>query len=169
MEFSYDFDKQFHQTGRFPMKVFADKLVDVLERHTEEIATQWGKSVSSNARTPSFHSLNPDQYVPHAKRFYKNIGKLYFSKKPHTEEMEYFLNFAEEMYEAKVPLHEVMYALTLMRRHIWLFADFNVLFITTLDMHQAVESINRTITMFDHIIYSVIKRYGELAAAKSRR
>jgi hypothetical protein len=53
-----------------------------------------------------------------------------------------------------------------MRRHIWLCADFNVLFVTTLDMHQAVESINRTILMFDHVIYSVSQRYGELDKAK---
>ncbi len=150
------------------MKVFADKLIEVLEKHTVEISERWGKAVCTNSRTPSFHSLDPDQYVPHAVRFYKNIGKLYFSKKPHTEEMEYFLNFAEEMYGTGVPLHEVIYALMLMRRHIWLFADFNVLFVTTLEMHQAVESINRTILMFDHIIHSVAKRYGDLAAAAAR-
>jgi hypothetical protein len=150
------------------MRAFADKLIEVLENHTEAISGQWGKAVSKNSRTPSFHSLNPDQYIPYAVRFYKNIRELYFSKKPHTEETGYFLNFAEEMYGAGVPLHEVIYALMLMRRQIWLFADFNVLFVTTLDMHQAVESINRTILMFDHVIQSVAKRYDELAAAKSR-
>jgi hypothetical protein len=149
------------------MRAFADKLIEMLENHTEEISEQWGKAVSTNSRTPSLHSLNPDQYVPHAVRFYKNIRKLYFSERPRTEETRYFLNFAEEMYGAGVPLHEVIYALMLMRRQIWLFADFNALFITTLDMHQAVESINRTILMFDHVIQSVAKRYDELAAAKS--
>lgn len=149
------------------MKAFADKLIEVLENHTKEISGQWGKAVSTNPRTPSFHSLNPDQYVPHAVRFYENIRKLYFSKRPHTEETRYFLNFAEEMHGAGVPLNEVIYALMLMRRQIWLFADFNLLFITTLDMHMAVESINRTILMFDHVIQSVAKRYDELAAAKS--
>lgn len=149
------------------MRAFADKLIDVLENHTKEIAEQWGRIVSGNSRTPSFHSLNPDQYIPHAVSFYRNIRKLYHSEKPHTEETQYFMNFAEEMYKTEVPLHEVIYALMLMRRQIWLFADFNALFITTLEMHQAVESINRTILMFDHVIYSVAGRYGELAAAKS--
>ena len=100
------------------MRAFADKLIEVLENHTEKISEQWGKAVSTNTRTPSFHSLNPDQYIPHAIRFYKNIGKLYFSKKPHTEETRYFLDFAEQMYEAGMPLHEVIYALMLMRRQI---------------------------------------------------
>lgn len=147
------------------MRSFADKLIDVLENHTQEISKEWGRVVSKNPRTPSFHTLNPDQYVPHAVSFYRNIRRIYFSEKPHTEETKYFLNYAEEMYKAGVPLNEVIYALMLMRRQIWLFADFNALFVSTLDMHQAVESINRTILMFDHVIHSVAKRYDELAAA----
>lgn len=148
------------------MKAFADKLIDVLETHSREVAEQWSRAVSGNPRTPAFHSLDHDRYVPHALGFYQNIRTLYFSQKPYTEETKYFLNFAGEMYEAGVPLHELIYALTLMRRHIWLCADFNILFVTTLEMHQAVESINRTILMFDHVIYSVTQRYGELDKAK---
>ncbi len=145
------------------MKAFADKLIEVLESHTKEIAEQWSKSVSTNPRTPSYHSLHPDQYLPHALFFYKNIRKLYYKDEGREEETKYFRKLAEDMYKAGVPLNEVIYALMLMRRHIWLYADFNALFITTLDMHQAVESINRTILIFDHVIHNVAKRYDELA------
>jgi hypothetical protein len=147
------------------MRAFADKLIEVLENNTKEISEQWSKAVSTNPRTPSYHSLNPDQYIPHALFFYGNIRKLYHGEKSRTEETKYFLNFAESMYKAGVPLDEVIYALMLMRRQIWLFADFNALFITTLDMHQAVESINRTILIFDHVIHNVAKRYSELIKA----
>jgi len=150
------------------MRAFADKLIDVLQKHTLEIAEQWGRSVSTNPRTPSFHVLTREKFVPFAVEFYKNIGKLYFGERPHTAELEYFLRFAEEMHASGVPLHELIYALTLMRRHIWLYADFNVLFISTLDMHQAVESINRTILIFDYAIYGVAHRYQELAPQARR-
>ncbi len=113
------------------MKAFADKLIEVLESHTKEIAEQWSKSVSTNPRTPSYHSLHPDQYLPHALFFYKNIRKLYYKDEGREEETKYFRKLAEDMYKAGVPLNEVIYALMLMRRHIWLYADFNALFITT--------------------------------------
>jgi len=145
------------------MKAFADKLIEVLEKHTKEIAEQWSKAVSTNPRTPAYHSLHPDQYQPHALFFYKNIRKLYYKDEGRDEETKYFRNLAEDMYKVGVPLNEVIYALMLMRRHIWLYADFNALFVTTLDMHQAVESINRTILIFDHVIHNVAKRYDELA------
>ncbi len=147
------------------MKAFADKLIDVLENHTEEISEQWSRAVSTNPRTPSFHSLDPARYVHHAEQFFRNFRTLYFSEKPYREETKFFLKFAEEMYGAGVPLPEVIYALTLMRRHIWLFADFHALFLTSLDMHQAVESINRTLLMFDYVIHSVAHRYDELTRA----
>jgi hypothetical protein len=148
------------------MRAFADKLIEVLENNTKQIAEQWSKAVSTNPRTPSYHSLNPDQYIPHALFFYGNIRKFYYGKMVGDEEPKYFQNFAESMYKAGVPLDEVIYALMLMRRQIWLYADFNALFVTTLDMHQAVESINRTILIFDHVIHSIAKRYGELAKAR---
>jgi hypothetical protein len=146
------------------MKAFADKLIDILENHSEEIARQWSQAVSTSARTPSYHSLAKDKYVEHGVEFYRNLRTLYFSKPPYAEETKYFRRFADDMHAQKMPLHEVVYSLVLMRRHIWLFADFHVVFTTTLDMHQAVESINRTIQMFDHVIYSVIQRYGEIQA-----
>jgi hypothetical protein len=151
------------------MRAFADKLIEVLENHTEEVSKQWSKAVSSNPRTPSFHSLDPEKYTPHAVHFFRDIRMLYFSEEPHERESRFFVNFAKEMHAAEVPLPEIIYALILMRRHIWLFADFNALFITTMDMHQAVESINRTILMFDYIIHSVTQCYDELTKETFRK
>jgi hypothetical protein len=70
------------------------------------------------------------------------------------------------MFNKGIPLEEAVYTLILLRRHIWLFADFNVVFVTTLDMHQAVESINRTIQMFDQGIFVVTRKYGELTKSR---
>ncbi len=148
------------------MRAFADKLIDVLDRHTEEVARQWSKAVRTNPRTPSYHALPEETYVQQGISFYRNLRTLYFSTRPFPEVDDFFSRLGEEMYNKGIPLEEATYALILLRRHIWLFADFNVVFVTTLDMHQAVESINRTIQMFDQGIYVVIRKYGELAKAK---
>ena len=61
-----------------------------------------------------------------------------------------------------LPLHEALYALILMRRHIWLYAEFQAIFITAVEQHQAVESLTRTILMFDYATYVLAERYEEL-------
>lgn len=144
------------------MRVFEDKLINVTEQHAEEISNQWSKAVRSNPRTPSYHSMPQDQCVLHALDFYKNLGRIYFSEKPYTEVSDYFTKYAEERHKEGIPLHEAIYAIIMMRRHMWIYADFQAVVLTGLDQQKAVGSINKTIRIFDHGIYIVIKRYEDL-------
>ena len=144
------------------MKVFADRLIDVLEDHREEIADQWCKAVRQNPRTPTVKNMPEKECFKRAVLFYKNIIKMYFSEKPYSEVREYFSEFAEVSYKNGLPLHEALYALIMMRRHMWLYADFQAPFLSAIDHRQAVETINKTIRIFDHGIYIVAQKYGEL-------
>ena len=144
------------------MKVFADKLIDITERHKEEIAQEWCKAVRSNPRTPSFHDVPHERCIEHALKFYTNLRRIYFSPKPYTEVRDYFARYAEENFSEGIPLYETVYAMIMMRRHMWLYADFQAPFLTAIDHHQAVETINKTIRIFDHGIYLVIQKYDEL-------
>jgi len=141
------------------MKIFADKLINITERHKEEIAKQWCKAIRTNPRTPSFHRVDEAKCFEHALNFYTNLRRIYFSEKPYTEVREYFARYAEASIEEHIPLHETIYALIMMRRHMWLYADFQAPFLTAIDHHQAVETINKTIRIFDHGIYLVIQKY----------
>ncbi|MBN2179053.1 MAG: hypothetical protein JW743_06455 [Deltaproteobacteria bacterium] len=150
------------------MKVFADKLINILESHREEISQQWCKAVRSNPRTPSYHPMEKEKCVVHAINFYKNLKKIYFSEKPYAELRDYFIKYASESYKEGIPLHESVYALIMMRRHMWLYADFQAPFLTSIEHHQAVETINKTIRIFDHGIYLVIQKYLELIEDKEK-
>ena len=143
------------------MKVFADRLINVLENHKEAIAQQWCKAVRQNPRTPSFRNVPQEDCAKRAIHFYKNLIKMYFSEKPYTEVREYFSEYAEVSYKNGIPLHETLYGLIMMRRHMWLYADFQAPFLTPMDHQQAVETINKTIRIFDHGIYMVTQKYGE--------
>ena len=48
----------------------------------------------------------------------------------------------------------------------WLYAEFQAIFMTALDQYKAVESITRTIRLFDQGIYIISKKYGELEKAR---
>jgi hypothetical protein len=148
------------------MFAFADKLLEVTEQHADEISAQWCKAVKSNRHTPWFQSKKQESCTAFALDFYKNFRNVYFDEKPYRKLEKYFVNYAEESFRNGVPLEEAIYALIMMRRQIWLFADFQALFVTAMDQHRAVETINRTIRVFDQGIYIIIKRYGELEKAK---
>ncbi|MBW2675136.1 MAG: hypothetical protein JRD89_17295, partial [Deltaproteobacteria bacterium] len=60
------------------MKVFADRLINVLENHREEIAQQWCKAVRQNPRTPSLNNFPEEECLKRAVFFYKNLITMYF-------------------------------------------------------------------------------------------
>ncbi|OPY09261.1 MAG: hypothetical protein A4E66_01758 [Syntrophus sp. PtaB.Bin001] len=144
------------------MRVFADRLFDVLVQHKRDIAASWATDVRKNPKTPSFKEYTQDQCINYAVDFYENFIKVFFESKPYPEQEAYFSKYAERRFKEGIPLHEAIHALIMMRRHLWLFADMQVIFTSPLDQYQAVETITRTIRLFDHAIYIIIRRYKEL-------
>ena len=148
------------------MYTFADKLLEVSERHADKIASQWCKAVTANPRTPWFQSMKHPDCIHFAEEFYRNFRVVYFDEKPYTKLEKFFDNYAEESFRKGIPPEEAIYALIMMRRHLWLYADFHALFLTALDAHRAVETLNRTIRVFDQGVFIIIRRYRELEKAK---
>ena len=131
------------------MKAYATKLIDLTENHAEKIARQWARDVKTNVRTPSYRNIADEKIVHQATEFYHQFREMFFNDEPYQQAEKFFEGYAEQRYREGIPLHEAVYALILMRRHIWLYAEFQAIFITAVEHRQAVESLSRTILMFD--------------------
>jgi hypothetical protein len=144
------------------MKAFADKLINITRHHSGAIAKEWCKAVRSNPRTPSFHSLEEEACTQDALNFYKNLRWIYYSQRPYSEVRRFFIEYADKQHTMGIPLPESIYALIMMRRHLWLYADFQKPFLTGLSHDQVMLTVNNTIRIFDHGIYLITQRYWEL-------
>src|SRR4030065_1734437 len=141
---------------------YATKLIDLIESKAEKIAKQWAADVMKHNRTPSYHSLRKDLVIEQGVNFYRLFRQMSLAEIPYEEAKNFSWRYAEEFYQQKIPLHEALYALILMRRHLWLYAEFQGTFVTALEKQQAVESLNRTILMFEYVSYQVTEKYQEL-------
>jgi hypothetical protein len=139
----------------------AKKLIDLTEHNADKIAGQWFGDVKKNPKTPSYHDLPENKAVPMAIEFYQRFRSLFEAEKPFEQAKKVFVLYADECFEKEIPLQEAIYALTLMRRHMWLFAEFQALFTTAIEQRQAIESLNRTILLFDYAIYVITNRYQD--------
>jgi len=146
-------------------RAVADKLLDLCEYRADEIASRWYKDVSSSARTPSYHSLPREKLVLQAVSLLKSLRRIFFAENPYQEILQFLerRQYVEDTYGDRVPLHEAHYALIMLRRHIWLYAESQAVFSTVVDMYQAVESINRAVLLFDYAIYIMAQKYQEMA------
>jgi hypothetical protein len=141
---------------------YADKLLNFAEAHSTDIATEWAKALVKNPRTESYRKVREYKLVNEGELFYKSLKKLYFERNAYDIVSAYFSKWAEDQFYENIPLEEAVYALIMLRRQLWLHAEFNILFSTALDQHQAAESINRTVLLTDYAILAIIKKYKEL-------
>jgi hypothetical protein len=151
------------------MQAYAAKLIDLIESKAENIAKQWATDVMKHDRTPSYHSLSKDMVIEQGTDFYRLFRRMSLAENPYEEAKTFSWKYAEELYRKKIPLQEATYALMLMRRNLWLYAEFQGAFITVLEKTQAVESLNRTILLFDYVSYQVIEKYQELILGSVER
>ncbi|MDD4240628.1 MAG: hypothetical protein PHG54_04295 [Smithellaceae bacterium] len=138
------------------------KLLDLMANHSEAIAKQWAKDVTKNARTPFFHYLSEDYLVPQAAEFYRKLSSVYTLRDAFPTIADFMTKYSETRFREGVPLPEAFYAITLMRRHIWLYAEFQAIFINVMEQQQALDSQTRTILIFDYIVYVLTDTYVKL-------
>jgi tetratricopeptide (TPR) repeat protein len=141
---------------------YADKLLNFTEQHAQEIAKQWTKALMSNPKTTAYKKVREFKLVNQGESFYKSLKRLYFEQNMYDVAMAYFSKFAEEQFYENIPLDEAIYAVMLLRRQMWLFAEFQVLFTSALDQYQASDGINRTVLLTDYGIIAMVRKYNEL-------
>jgi hypothetical protein len=147
-------------------RALPDKLMDICEIHAPEIAGLWYKAIINNERTMSCRDLSEDILVRQASEYLQNLKKMYFAEDPfaaakHSLEATQYAKYA---YENKIPLQEAIYALIIMRRQLWLYAESQAIFFdNAIEIYQVLGSVNRTILLFDYAIYLVTQYYSQAA------
>ncbi len=144
------------------MQAYAAKLIDLIELKAANIAKQWAADVMKHARTPSYSSLPQDRVIERGVEFYMLFRQMSLANNSYEAAKTFSWKYAKDCYQEKIPLQEAVYALILLRRNLWLYAEFQGVFVSALEMQQAVESLNRTILMYDYVSYQVIEKYQEL-------
>jgi hypothetical protein len=144
----------------------ADRLMDMCRTHAETIAVLWYKAFSTNAKTKASNLMSKEGAMRHAITFYKQLKEMYFAEDcfKAVERVMDIDGFVEDFFIRGIPIEELLYAIVMLRRHIWTFADEQALYNPDIvDMYSALDSINRVILIFDYASYIVARKYREFA------
>jgi hypothetical protein len=144
------------------MKTYAIKYVELAEQHAGRMSKRWAMDVKNNTRTKTFKDLDEERITNQGVKFYHNFSKMFAEEKISEGALKYFRTYAQESYAMGIPMDEAVYALILLRRHIWLYAEFQTIFSSGIDQRQALDTLSRTILIFDYAAYEVTKEYQEL-------
>lgn len=135
------------------------KLVEMIERDAGMLAKKWLEDVRRRPETPTYHTFDPDELYRRAHLVYSQLGKWVSYETSKEEIATHYTALGAQRRKEGFALSEVIHALILTRRYIWLKVLADGFLETALELHQGLDLVNRVILFFDRAIYYTAKGY----------
>ena len=138
-------------------------FVSLIERNAEPLAKRWLEIVRADPSTPTYHHWNEQQLYSRVFKVYRHLGQsLSERKKDMSSE---YIELGRHRYEEGFGLAEVIEALIISRRVLWMKIQDDGLLDTALDLNLALALNNKVVLFFDRAIYYTAVGYEQAARA----
>ena len=129
------------------------RLVDLVERNADKLTKRWLHDVKKHPGTRTYHAYDETQLYQRAYRVYSHFGK-WMSNETTKEDIEnLYTALGRQRRKEGYELSEVIQALIITRRHVWLLVQYEGFMDTALELYQALGLVNRAVLFFDRAIY----------------
>lgn len=130
-----------------------------LRDHGEEIATMWLQDLRSGPQTPSYGAV-PDQELVNASEFaLSQVDDHFRGRASSSETAVFFYRLGEHRAAQGLPLAELVSAILLLKREIWMSARTHGVWESAMDLQRAV-NLNRELgRFFDKAVYHATAGY----------
>jgi len=142
--------------------ILATRLVKVIEKNSDIIADRWADDVSKLPYTRSYWNCSREELHERAAGVCRRVGYYLGRQLPKERLAAFYRRLGASRRAEGYPVEEVIMALRLLKRHIWLFVLQEGLLTTNIELSQALALNNRVVLYFDRAIYYVAQAYSEL-------
>lgn len=133
--------------------LISQKLVELIEHNADSLTKRWLADVQKHLDTPSYHKFNPDELYRRSYTVYSQLGKWISQETTKEDIAKYYIALGQQRRKEGFALSEVIQALIITRRHLWLKVLSEGLLDTALELYRAMELNNRVILFFDRAIF----------------
>lgn len=147
--------------------ILAKNLVHLIERDAESLAKWWLEIVRAHPSTPTFHRWDERQLYTRVYKVYSNLGQSISQRTTKKDIAREYIAMGRQRYAEGFALAEVLQALIISRRVLWLKVQADGFLDTALDMSLALELNNQVLLFFDRATYFTAVGYEEAAAARA--
>ncbi|MCF8054523.1 MAG: RsbRD N-terminal domain-containing protein [Deltaproteobacteria bacterium] len=131
----------------------SQRLVKVIEENAEELSARWIKDVLSRPETKTYKTLDPEALRKRIQLVYSQLSQWISQETEKEKVAAYYTAMGAQRHKEGFAISEVVYALILARRHIWLQVLSSGMLDTALQLNQALELDNRVVLYFDRAIH----------------
>lgn len=143
--------------------LLSDRLVAMVEAHSDHIAQAWLRDVQTNRSTPTYHHFDRELLYHRVflviSHFSDWLGGSYHGQ----DIISYYMHLGRIRKREGFGLSEVISALSLTKKHIWEFALSQGMWDKTIDIYTIMELERRISLFFDRATYHVAKGYEQPA------
>ncbi|MBI4454555.1 MAG: RsbRD N-terminal domain-containing protein [Acidobacteria bacterium] len=139
--------------------MIAQKLIHLIEAHATELAGRWLRDVQKNQETPTYHHFPEDNLHERAYDVYCQLGKWIETESHQRRIGEIYTKLGAERYREGFRLSEVVQALILTKRHLWMFVLEQGFFDSALELYQAQDLYNSVDLFFDRAIHFTVRGF----------
>jgi hypothetical protein len=149
------------------MEYISNKLVELIEQNAKQLSTNWLNDVTKHPDTPTYHTYDEEKLYNRAFDVFSRLSK-WISKETSKEEIyEHYFALGVQRCHEGFALAEVIQALIITRRHIWLKVMAEGFLDTAVDMFKALELNNRVILFFDRAIHYTAQGYESVTRSEN--
>jgi hypothetical protein len=136
------------------------RLMRLIETNADELMERVIKAVRTNPRTAFLHEVSEAELKRRGFDLYHNLGRWLAEKSEAEIEDTYRENGRRRFHEG-VPLSELIYALILMKQHLWEFIRKNDLPETATNLYGEEQLEMMVGQFFDKALYHAVRGYEE--------
>ena len=137
------------------------KLVSLIESNADKITKAWLREVKERKETPTYARHDEERLYHRAFRVYRHLGEWISRERSKEDVADHYLKLGQRRREQGFALSEVVAALIIARRMLWVHVLTDAFLDTALDLNQALELSNRVVLFFDRATYYVSLGYEQ--------
>ena len=141
--------------------LISDKLVELVEKHSDEILKRWTTRLLSDPETSSYSTTHAKYIEDKARGVLKHLGQWVSYETSKEEVGRRYAAEGIELFRMSIPLCEGMRAIMVLRRTLWNFVLNESAFDSAFQLHQMQELSDRVILFFDRAQFYMVRGYTE--------
>lgn len=133
--------------------MISGNLVDLIKENADELTRRLMKDLLSREETKSYRTFPENVTYDRVHDVYNRLDIWLGRELPKAEVERIYVEVGRKRFQEGIPLHELLMALMLIKRHLWLFVLERHFFDSTFQISQALELNNRVVLFFDRMMF----------------
>jgi hypothetical protein len=139
--------------------MISQKLVHLIDSHSDELTLRWLKELRQHPDTFTYHHFPEEKLRERASDVYAQLSRWLQSESGREMLEGVYSKLGAERYREGFRLSEVVKALILMERNLWLFVLDQGFLESATELYQVLELYSQVLLFFNRAIYFTVKGF----------